>query len=77
MGIGGEAALRIVDADLGQKIDDPRAGRGAREAFVDAQHLGDLPLDHVQRVQRGHRLLENHGDLVAAHMAQAVRRQRE
>ena len=36
------------------------------------EDLADLPLDRVQRVERGHRLLEDHGDLVAAHLAQRL-----
>ena len=43
---------------------------------MDLQHLADLLLDGVQRVERGHRLLKDHGNLVAADMAQAVERQR-
>ena len=46
-----------------------RAAPGAASA-VQRQDLADLPLDRVQRVERGHRLLEHHGDLVAAHGAQ-------
>ena len=34
------------------------------------QRLADLPLDRVQRVERGHRLLEDHADAVAADLAQ-------
>ncbi len=69
MRVGGEATFRIVDADLGEEVDHPRSTHRARQPLMDAQHLGDLPLDRVQRVQRGHRLLEDHGNLVAAHMA--------
>ena len=31
------------------------------------QHLGDLPADGQHRVERGHRLLEHHADVAAAH----------
>ncbi len=37
------------------------------QALVQEQHLVDLPLDRVQRVERGHRLLEDHRHAVAAH----------
>jgi hypothetical protein len=37
---------------------------------VQRQDLADLLLDRMQRVERGHGLLEDHGDLVAAHAAQ-------
>jgi hypothetical protein len=39
---------------------------------VQAQRLGDLVADGVQRVQRRHRLLEDHADAVAAQRAQAA-----
>src|SRR3954454_4424787 len=35
-------------------------------------HLGDLVADAVDRIQRGHRILEHHRDLLAAHVAQLV-----
>ena len=44
---------------------------------MDLQHLADLLLDRVQRVERGHRLLEDHRDLVAADLAKRRRRQRQ
>ena len=37
---------------------------------MDLQHLADLPLDRVQRIERGHRLLEDDADVVAAHRAE-------
>ena len=46
-------------------------------ALVQRQHLDDLLLDRVQRIERGHRLLEDHGDLVAAHLAQLLLVQRQ
>ena len=42
------------------------------QAAVQLQDLADLPLDRVERVERGHRLLEHHGDVVAAHLAHLV-----
>jgi hypothetical protein len=41
---------------------------------VQAQRLGDLPAHGVQRVQRRHRLLEDHADAVAAQRAPAPAR---
>ena len=58
--IGLEPALGIVDADLRQEIEHPLARRAVRHAAVDLQHFADLLLDSVQRVERGHRLLEDH-----------------
>ena len=45
-------------------------GRLGRHRLVAAQHLGDLEPDRVHRVQRRHRLLEDHRDLAAADLAQ-------
>ena len=50
--------------------------RAARAACaVHFQHLGDLLADAHQRVQRGHRLLEDHADARAAQGAQRGGRQ--
>src|SRR4051812_11778373 len=43
--------------------------RGARQALVQLDRLGDLPADGEHRIQRGHRLLEDHRDAVAAQIA--------
>src|SRR5690606_2695305 len=34
------------------------------------QDFADLPLHRVQRIERGHRLLKDHGDVIAAHAPQ-------
>src|SRR5208283_249678 len=67
MRIAREPALRIGNADLAEHLDGPRARRMAGEAAMQQQDLADLLLDRVQRVERGHRLLEDDGDGVAAH----------
>ena len=36
------------------------------------EDFADLALDRVQRIERGHRLLEHHGDVVAAHLPQVA-----
>ena len=59
-GIGAEPLLRLGEADQAQQLERARARRAAVEALVQEQHLADLLLDRVQRVQRGHRLLEDH-----------------
>ena len=46
-----------------------RAPRVARLFWCSRIGLGDLLADRVDRVQRGHRLLEDHRDLVAADRA--------
>ena len=48
------------------------ARRLAAQAPVDAQALGQLPADGEDRVQRRHRLLEDHADLVAADGAHQI-----
>ena len=51
----------------------PRARRRAsarRGRYGRLQALVDLPADGQHRVERRHRLLEDHGDLAAAHVAQ-------
>ena len=35
---------------------------------MNPQHLTQLPLDAIDGIQRGHRLLKDHGDLFAADM---------
>ena len=65
--IGAEPALRVADADEREKFERARARRRVRQAAMQLEDLADLPLDRVERVERGHRLLEDHGDVVAAH----------
>ena len=40
--------------------------------LMQQQDFADLLLDGVQRIERGHRLLEDDGDVVAAHLADFV-----
>ncbi len=68
MRIAAEAPLRVGYADLGQHLDGARARRLTGEAAMEQQDFADLLLDGVQRVERGHRLLEHDGDVVAAHL---------
>ena len=55
-----------------QQFQRPLAGCRAGQALVQEQGFVDLLLDAVQRVERGHRLLEDHRDPVAAHLAQGL-----
>ena len=41
---------------------------GAVRALVLLQRLGDLPADGQHGIERGHRLLEHHADVAAAHL---------
>src|SRR4051794_8165380 len=75
MRIAGEPRLRIRNTDLVQQLDDARAGRGTGDTLVQQQDLADLLLDRVQRIERGHRLLEDDRDVVAAYLADLVLRE--
>ena len=67
MGVAVEALLRIGNLDQAQHLDGSLARPAGTEAFMDADGFGDLEADGLDRIERGHRLLEDHGDLVAAH----------
>ena len=45
-----------------KSVERPLPGRAVRHAAVDFQDLAHLRLDRMQRIERGHRLLENDGD---------------
>jgi hypothetical protein len=68
VGKGVQALLRIADSHLRQKLDDLRTGGTSPDTLVQRQDFSDLPFDRVERIERGHRLLEDHGDVVAAHL---------
>jgi hypothetical protein len=70
VGIGAEPVLGLRQLYPLQQFQ--RAGLRPRppHRLVDEQHLAHLLLDGVQRVERGHRLLEDHGDPVAADPAE-------
>src|SRR5439155_10208869 len=72
-----EPALRFGNADLGQQLERASVHRRPGQALMQQQDLADLLLDRVQRIERRHRLLEDDGDVVAAHMADLRLRQAE
>jgi hypothetical protein len=65
---GYSAARRSSLGDLHQlqHLDGSPHRLGAAEPLVQLHALGDLPADAQHRVERGHRLLEDHRDAVAA-----------
>ena len=70
MGVLVERLLRVRHLHETQQLDRALAGRRRSErAVVRAQRLGDLESDRVDRVQRRHRLLEDHRDVTAAERA--------
>jgi hypothetical protein len=52
---------RLGQADQAQHLDGPLPGGGLADPPVQADALGHLPADGVHRVERGHRVLEDHG----------------
>jgi len=54
------------NADLSQYIEGFLPGLVAGELPVETKSLGDLEANSHDRIERGHRLLKNHGDAVAA-----------
>jgi hypothetical protein len=61
-----EALLGGGDAHPLQHLDGAGAGHRARHLVVEHHALGNLVAAGEHRVQRGHRLLEHHGDRLAA-----------
>ena len=65
-GIGLEDSLRVGDLDAAHGLQAALVGLALLHAgVVHAQGLHELVADGEQRVHGGHRLLEDHGDLVA------------
>ena len=64
-----DPALRVRNADLLETPHRFLARCCAVHAKVQFQRLGQLAPDRENRVQRGHRLLIDHGDLLAADLA--------
>ena len=62
-----DAPLGLGDPDQPQHLDRALAGLArATSPLVQPDRLADLVADREDRVQRGHRLLKDHRDLVAA-----------
>ncbi len=75
MGVLVEALIGVRNTDLFEQPDAHRPGISLVEAPVCPQGLGDLIPYCKDRVERGHGLLEDHGDLVTADLPEArVRR---
>ena len=64
-----DPSRRVRDPDLGHQLDRARVRLAPRQRLVRTQLLLDLPADGVHRRQRGQRVLEDHRDLAAAHVA--------
>ena len=64
-----EALCGRRDAHLVEGVDGFLTRGGAGEATVALEHLEEVFADRLDRVERGHGVLEDHGDLRAAHAA--------
>ena len=73
VGVLVDPALRIGDVHEVEQLDRAGPRLAARDVVVPADDLGDLLADAEHRVERGHRLLEDERDPLAAHVAQVRR----
>ena len=67
-----QAHLRARDPDLVEQLGRAPVGLVAVHREVGLERLADLPADRQHRVQRRHRILEDHRDLAAADRAQLL-----
>ena len=70
--IARQREFRLRQADAVEHFSRPFLGVGAARLGVPAYALGDLLADGLDRVERRHRLLEHHADVVAAQRAHLV-----
>ena len=75
MRVVGKSRCCVRDAHQFEGLDDTLSRRGATHPAVHTQRLGQLIADIQHRVQRRHRILENHGDVASPQAAQAGFRQ--
>jgi hypothetical protein len=64
--------LRGTNAHLLQQLDDAFLQAATAQAPMQAQRLGNLHADGKGRVERGHGVLQDHGDLCPAHLAHVL-----
>ena len=70
--VGTQPTGGVGQGDQIEQFERPFPGLALAQRPVDVKDLADLPLDGVQRVQGGHRLLEHHADPLAAHLEHLV-----
>ncbi len=75
MRVAVEQALRLGDAHQFEHPERLGASRGLGAALVQRDRLGDLVADGEHRIERGHRLLEDHRHFVAAHATHRLGRE--
>ena len=67
-----DALFRRGDVDAAQQLDGALARLPVRAAAVAQEGFDDLVADGEARIERGHRLLEDHGEPVAPEVAQRL-----
>ena len=68
----GEAAGRVGNADGIEQFECAGTGGVGAQAPMDGEHFADLGLYGVNRIERAHRFLKDHRNIIAAHGAQVV-----
>ena len=69
-GIALPDALAVLEAELGEQVERPRADVARTRALVGPDGLDNLVADRADRAQRGARVLEDHADLRAPDAAE-------
>ena len=77
VGILSQSPLGIGDAHEAKELDGARPRLRRAHPEMDLRGLGQLAADGEDGVERGHRLLEDHGDLAPADLAHLVFRKLE
>ena len=72
VGIGAEAAFRVLDPHLVKEVQHPTPRVRTGNALVEREAFGKLLFQRVERVEGGHRLLEDEADIVAADIAEPL-----
>src|SRR3954453_11920493 len=75
MRIAREPTLRVRNPAQPYQLNDALARSHASDPAMQQQDLADLLLDGVKRIERGHRLLEDDRDIVAADLTNVALRQ--
>lgn len=70
--ISAQPAFGVADAHAVQQFQNAVPHRRTAQPLVQLDRLGQLLFQRVQRVQAGHRLLEDEADVVAPHLAQQL-----
>ena len=77
VGIVIQARFGPGNADHLEELHGPLARLALAHVEVQFQRLGDLAADGEHRIERGHGILEDHGDAVAANVPQLILTQLE